>query len=92
MRSLYLAAYDIRDDNRLRHALKAVRVFASGGQKSAHECWLSPADTGVLMNDMRQLIDADEDSFVLVPLDPRRGAVALGRALKPADPDYFYFG
>lgn len=91
-RGLFLAAYDIRDAARLRHALKAVRSFASGGQKSAHECWLAPADIRALLADMRELMDQDEDSFALIPLDTRRGVVTLGRGLKPADPDFFYFG
>ncbi len=91
-RSLFLAAYDIRDPSRLRRALKAVRCFASGGQKSAHECWLDPSDTRELLDSMRDLMDADEDSFVLISLDTRRGVVALGCGLQPADPDFFYFG
>lgn len=91
-RNLFLAAYDVRDDARLRRILKAVRQYASGGQKSAHECWLATQDVKALLGDLRDLMALDEDSFGLIPLDPRRGVLTLGRALKPADPDFFYFG
>lgn len=92
MRSLHLAAYDIRDPARLRRALKAVKRYASGGQRSAHECWLTLQDIHELLGDMREVMDADEDCFGLIPLDPRRGVLTLGRAIKPVDPDFFYFG
>lgn len=91
-RSLFLAAYDIRDHGRLRRALKAVKQYSSGGQKSAYECSLAPNDIRDLFSNMRDVMDLDEDSFGLIPLDPRRRVLTLGRALKPADPDFFYFG
>lgn len=91
-RSLHVAAYDIRDAARLRRALKAVKSYASGGQKSAHECWLAPAETVSLMDDMRGVMDACEDRFALIQLDPRRSVITLGCASVPADPDFYYFG
>lgn len=91
-RTLFLAAYDVRDEARLRRALKAVMQYFSGGQKSAYECWLSPVDIRALLGDVREVIDPDQDSFGLIPLDPRRGVLTLGRGIKPADPDFFYFG
>lgn len=42
-RRLYLISYDISDAKRLRAALKLVRAYATGGQLSVHECWLSDA-------------------------------------------------
>lgn len=54
-RNLYLAAYDVGDDNRLRAALHCARAYATGGQQSVHEVWL----TGVkLPADLRQELDA----------------------------------
>ncbi len=40
-RALHLIAYDVAHPKRLRRALHIVRHHASGGQKSAHECWLT---------------------------------------------------
>src|SRR5260221_537392 len=39
-RILYLVAYDISHPRRLARALKTMRAYATGGQKSVHECWL----------------------------------------------------
>lgn len=91
-RSLLLAAYDVRDDARLRRILKAVKSYSSGGQKSAHECWLAPSEVRSLLAETSGLLESSEDRFALVPIDPRRGVVTLGCATKPADPDFYYFG
>lgn len=91
-RALFLAAYDIRDRKRLRRALRVVKGFASGGQRSAYECWLSPTDARKLLGEMREVTDTSEDQFALIPLDPRREAITLGIALKPVDPAFHYFG
>lgn len=91
-RSLYLAAYDVRSAKRLRHALQVARSFASGGQKSAHECWLEGREKGQLLNELTRVILPDTDRVALIPLDPRRSVITLGRALKPANPNFFYFG
>lgn len=88
-RQLYLAAYDIEDDRRLRLALKLVREFAIGGQKSVHECHLTAAER----NDMSEAFDlliADGGRFLLLRLDPRVKVFTLGRAVAPRDPAVFY--
>lgn len=43
-RTLHLAAYDISEPRRLVAALKLMRAFATGGQKSVHELYLTPAE------------------------------------------------
>lgn len=91
-RDLYFAAYDIREPRRLRAALQLIRAHATGGQKSAHELFLSPAQRQTLVEDMSVLIDLDTDRFLLLRLDPRSRVHTLGKALAPADPDYFYIG
>lgn len=91
-RDLYLAAYDISQPRRLAAALKRVRAYATGGQKSLHEIFLTPAERNALVDDMRALIDVQSDRFLLVRLDPRSRVIALGKAVPPADPDYFYVG
>jgi CRISPR-associated protein Cas2 len=52
-RSLYLVAYDISDDRLRRRMLRVVRGYASRGQKSALECWLSPTEARELLSKAR---------------------------------------
>lgn len=91
-RSLYLAAYDVCHPRRLAAALKLVRAYASGGQKSAHEIHLTDAERQHLLGDMRALLNDDEDSFMLIRLDPRAKVETLGRAVPPSDAACMYFG
>ena len=89
-RDLHLACYDVAKPRRLSAALKLVRRYATGGQKSAHELFLTPAERDTLVSDMRDLLDLDIDRFLLLRLDPRSRVHTLGKAVQPADPDYFY--
>lgn len=90
-RALYLAAYDIRDSRRLRAALNCLKAYATGGQKSLFECFLTDAEKHALMDDMAALITND-DRFLLARLDPRCKVHALGRAVPPSDPEFYYHG
>lgn len=90
-RGLYLAAYDISDQRRLRAALHLVKGHATGGQKSMYECFLSDAEKRDLIADMNALV-TDEDRFVLVRLDPRTTVRIRGIAVPPADGDFYYHG
>lgn len=89
-RDFFLAAYDVADRRRLAAALQLVRGYATGGQKSVHECFLSSGERNNLMHDMSQLLEEDSDHFLLLRLDPRARIHTLGRAIASADPDYFY--
>ncbi len=60
-RQLYLAAYDISCNRRLRKALYALRGYASGGQKSVFECFLTPTEKRQLLEDIAQVINPVED-------------------------------
>lgn len=91
-RDLYLAAYDIAEPRRLSAALKLTRTYATGGQKSVHEIFLTRGERKRLIEDMSALIDLDTDRFLLVRLDPRSRVHTLGKTLAPADPDHFYVG
>lgn len=91
-RDLHLAAYDIAEPCRLSAALKLTRAYATGGQKSVHELFLTPAERETLVADMAGLIDKATDRFLLLKLDPRSRVHTLGKAVAPADPDYFYVG
>ncbi len=89
-RELYLAAYDVSQPRRLVAALALVRGFATGGQKSVHEIFLTPFEKRELLHAMSLLLKEDEDRFLLLRLDPRAKTLTLGRASPPADPSFFY--
>ncbi|HXF44581.1 MAG TPA: CRISPR-associated endonuclease Cas2 [Burkholderiaceae bacterium] len=89
-RDLYLAAYDVAAPRRLRAALDLVRGYATGGQYSVHECWLTAAERAQLIADAESILDPEEDRLLLVRLDPRGAAITLGVAQRPADPSCFY--
>lgn len=91
-RTLYLAAYDVTEPRRLRKALYVVKGYATGGQKSVYECFLTYAERTVLLSEVRAVLDSSEDRFMLVGLDPRSRIDTLGIAVKPADPEFFYVG
>lgn len=91
-RDLYIAAYDVADDRRLRLALDLAKEYATGGQKSVYEVYLTPAEKGDLLANMLTVLDEAQDRFVLLRLDPRAKVYTLGKAVKPKDPAYFYVG
>lgn len=91
-RQLYLAAYDISDSKRLRNVLKVVRAYASGGQKSVYECFLTPSEKSCLLDDVKAVMDAKEDRFFLLKLDPRCLVMTLGKAVPPQDGTFYYIG
>ena len=70
-RTLHLACYDVAQPRRLSAALKLARRYATGGQKSAHELFLTPAERDTLVADMRALLLVETDRFLLLRLDPR---------------------
>jgi len=91
-RKLYVIAYDVRSPKRLAATLRVVRGFSSGGQKSAYECWLSDAEQVELGLLLARVIDRRVDSIAFLPLETRQPVTALGVAVEPADPAFFYFG
>lgn len=91
-RDFHLAAYDVTEARRLKAVLDLTRAFATGGQKSVHEIWLTPAEKAELLQTMTLILDDDEDRFLLLRLDPRARVHTLGKALPPADPRFIYLG
>ena len=89
-RQLHLACYDVACPRRLTRALKLARRYATGGQKSVHELFLTEAERDDLVQDMRHLLNLSTDRFLLLRLDPRSRVHTLGKAVPPADPDFFY--
>ena len=88
-RTLYLAAYDIRDATRLRKALHVLKGYSTGGQKSVFECFLTEGERRRLLEEIGRVI-AEEDSFLMVRLDPRMRILTLGVGVAPVDPPFFY--
>lgn len=87
---MYLAAYDVTDPGRLRASLALVKGYATGGQKSAYECWLSEFEKNDLLHMIALLLDETEDRFALIGLDPRSSIHTLGKAVASIDPQTFY--
>ncbi len=85
-RRLYLVAYDISNNRSRSAALKVCRQFATGGQKSLHECWLSDGERETLLATLKQIINTATDRITLVGLDARQTTHTLGRGTKPLDP------
>ena len=91
-RRLFIAAYDISDAGRLRKALRVLKGYSTGGQKSVFECFLTPAEHQRLCREVDDVIDPGADSFILVPLEERTAVRTLGIAVPPENPSYFYAG
>ncbi len=91
-RQLFIAAYDVRNSRRLRNALKVVRAYASGGQKSVFECYLTNNEKQNLLTEVRAVIDCTEDSFFLLKLDGHCQVITLGKAVPPQDGSFYYVG
>jgi CRISPR-associated protein Cas2 len=84
-RALHVACYDIACPRRLRAALWQVRRYASGGQKSVHECWLTPAEHGYLLGAYALLMDERYDRILLARIDPHRAPMIRGAGRMPTD-------
>lgn len=91
-RSLFIAAYDIANPSRLRQVRLAVKAYASGGQKSVFECFLTPAERETLLAKVRKIINEAEDQFALLRVEKRAAPVLLGIATPPANPNFYYVG
>lgn len=91
-RQLYLAAYDISSNRRLRKALYVLRNYASGGQKSVFECYLTNTEKAKLLADISLVINPAEDRFILLRLAGAKQVRTLGKAIIPQDGSFFYVG
>ncbi len=91
-RDLYLAAYDVTAPDRLQAALHVLKGYAGGGQKSVFECFLTARERRTLLAEIRDVLDTAEDRFLLLPLPNTEGIRALGIAVRPSDPDFYYVG
>jgi CRISPR-associated protein Cas2 len=92
MRSLYIAAYDVRHPRRLRMALNILRDFSTGRQKSVFECYLNKTEKSDFLKRLEPALYTEKESVALVRLHPRGNVRQLGIAVTPSDPDFFYVG
>lgn len=91
-RQLYLAAYDISCTRRLRKALYVLRGYASGGQKSVFECFLTDAEKHQLLEEIAQIINPVEDRFIMLHLASTQHIRTLGKAVPPQTGSFYYVG
>ena len=91
-RNLYIVAYDIADPKRLRKLHRIVKQYATGGQKSAFECFLTSTERTELVKRGCLVINKKEDRFALLPVELRGQSILKGIALPAADPDFYYVG
>ena len=89
---LYIATYDVADPRRLYRLRQAVRQYATGGQKSVFECFLTPAAHPELIMRALSIIDESKDCFALLQVEERTEPILLGIAIPAVDPDFQYIG
>ncbi len=82
-RNLVIAAYDVASRRRIKRALKHCTAYASGGQKSVHECWVSGAERSSLSHGLGKICGADADRWMIVDLGVNPRVIAIGRG-RPA--------
>ena len=76
-RTLWLAAYDIRDSNRLKRFCTLIKSFSHDGQKSVYECLLNSEEKQHLLHMVHSTLH-EEDSFLLVRVRSNPTAYRLG--------------
>ncbi len=91
MRLLYVVAYDVRDDKRLRRVFKLMRGYGDHLQYSVFRCELSDRERMELIEKLAGAIKHTEDQVLLFPLGPAGGqrevtVTAIGLAYQPRDP------
>jgi CRISPR-associated protein Cas2 len=91
-RMLYLIAYDITNDGRLNRVRQFLKGYSTGGQKSVYECFLTDGELRYVKRKLERLIDDEDDRVHIFTMDGRSRTHALGIAVQPKDPEYFYIG
>lgn len=91
-RTLYLVAYDIREPRRLRKMLYLLKDYASGGQKSAFECYLTDGEKNELIEKARERMALQVDALLVMRLSGRQSIETLGKAVEPVDEIFTYIG
>lgn len=72
--------------------LRKVKGHASGGQKSLYEAWMTKTELSQCLLSLQNHLDIDEDKLIVIQLDIRATVHTCGKAVKPADGEFFYQG
>lgn len=91
-RMLFVIAYDITEDNRLNRVRTFLKGYSTGGQKSVYECFLTESELNHIAEELRYMIDEDQDRIHIFQVDRRAKIYSLGIAVLPKDPSYFFIG
>ncbi len=87
-----MIAYDISDEKRLNRVRHLLKGYSTGGQKSVYECFLTEAELDSIVEELTYLIDERFDRVHIFQVERRAKIYALGKAVPPKDPSYFYIG
>ncbi len=74
-----IVAYDIASDRTRRRVLRVLRQWRLDGQKSVHECRLTPDEAEELFVQLAELIDPETDRLLLSWVQTRRRGAARGQ-------------
>jgi len=91
-RHLFILAYDVVNSKRRSRALHIARCYATGGQKSVFECWLTAKEQQQCLQRMSHVLRPGEDRLLLMRLDPRQRIHTLGLAVPAQNLGFFYQG
>lgn len=91
-RSLYIIAYDIKEQRRLNRVRYFLKGYSTGGQKSVYECFLTDGELKFVISNLKRLIFELDDRVHIFVMDGRSRTHTMGIALQPRDPSYFYVG
>ena len=69
-----------------------LKGYSTGGQKSVYECFLTDGELRYVKRKLERLIDDEDDRVHIFTMDGRSRTHALGIAVQPKDPEYFYIG
>jgi CRISPR-associated protein Cas2 len=72
VRTRYLVGYDIRNSNRLRKTHEIVKAYGYRVQYSVFVCDLTKSEKIRMQEELREIINANADSVVLIDLGPSR--------------------
>lgn len=71
-------AYDIPCNRRRGRVLRVVEPWRIDGQKSVHECLLTPAEADALLAKVRAMVEPAEDCVLLLWSDRQRPIQRIG--------------
>lgn len=73
MRHLYLVAYDVSEDRRLRRVYRAMRGFGDPLQYSVFQCSLSDVERMKMEETLRNILNLTEVRVMIVDIGPAAG-------------------